>query len=95
MLSYFIYSIYFLSMNFFQVYLEIKLIPNLVYASKIVARNKGYNSEESNPSGPVGSDMLLRPVSELNSDELQALESIYILLCYLVSFSSIFKKIFF
>lgn len=70
--------------NIKQVYLEIKLIPNLVYASKIVARNKGYNSEESNPSAPIGSEMLLRPVSELSSDELQALESIYVLLCYLV-----------
>lgn len=70
--------------NCLQVYLEIKLIPNLIYASKIVARSKGYDSESSSQGGPVGSEMLLRPVSELSADELQALESIYVLLCYLV-----------
>ena len=55
-----------------------------MYASKIIARSKGYESEESNPSAPAGSEMLLRPVSDLRTDELQALESIYVLLCYLV-----------
>lgn len=69
-------------------YLEIKVIPNLVYASKIIARNKGYDSEASSPSVPTGSEMLLRPVSELSADELQALERIFVLMCHLVSISA-------
>lgn len=67
-----------------QVYLEIKVIPNLLYASKIVARRRGYDSEASNPSVMPGSELLLRPVSELSAEELQALESIYLLICHLV-----------
>ncbi|XP_066998074.2 serine/threonine-protein kinase fused isoform X2 [Anabrus simplex] len=51
-----------------QVYLDVKVVPNLIYASKLLARNKGFIGNESS----------------LSADGLQALESIYLLLCYLM-----------
>jgi fused-like protein len=58
----------------------VKVVPNLVYASKLLARQKGYDSDDPSPSS---SGNLLRPVSDLSADELQALECIYLLLCHL------------
>ncbi|KAJ9592269.1 hypothetical protein L9F63_001165, partial [Diploptera punctata] len=59
-----------------QVYLEVKIVPNLVYASKLLARRKGYDSDDPMPPQC--------PVSDLSADELQALECMYLLLCNLV-----------
>ncbi|XP_069684130.1 serine/threonine-protein kinase fused isoform X2 [Periplaneta americana] len=63
-----------------QIYLDVKIVPNLVYASKLLARRKGYDSDDPNP---LSAGDLLRPVSDLSADELQALECIYLLLCHL------------
>ncbi|XP_021914869.1 serine/threonine-protein kinase fused isoform X2 [Zootermopsis nevadensis] len=63
-----------------QIYLEVKVVPNLVYASKLLARQKAYDSDDL---GPSFSGNLLRQVSDLSADELQALECIYLLLCHL------------
>jgi fused-like protein len=51
-----------------------------VCASKLLARQKGYDSDDLSSSFNVN---LLRPVSDLSADELQALECIYLLLCHL------------
>ncbi|PSN39585.1 hypothetical protein C0J52_18754 [Blattella germanica] len=64
-----------------QVYLEAKIVLNLVYASKIIAMNKGYDSDGTSPSP---SSEFICHVSDLSADELQALECIYLLLCNLV-----------
>ena len=64
-----------------QVYLDVKIVPNLVYASKLLARRKGYDSDDPASSGCNES---VCPVSDLSADELQALECIYLLLCNLV-----------
>lgn len=57
-------------------YLEAKIVPNLVYASKLLAYQKDCDSDDPSPSSSRNPD--------LNADELQALECIYLLLCYLV-----------
>lgn len=59
-------------------------MPNLVYASKLLAHRKGSNDDDDddNPSQSVSGN-LLRPVSDLSADELQALECICLLLCHL------------
>jgi len=59
-------------------------VPNLVYASKLLAHRKGDNDDDDNdnPSQSVSGN-LLRPVSDLSADELQALECICLLLCHL------------
>lgn len=72
---------------YFQVYLEAKVLPNLIYASKIIARNKNCTSRSTTPSAFGEGDMQYQSVSELSSDELQALEAICLLICYLVNLS--------
>ena len=58
-------------------------MPNLVYASKLLAHRKGNNDDDNdNPSQSISGN-LLRPVSDLSADELQALECICLLLCHL------------
>lgn len=57
-----------------------KVVPNLVYASKLLACQKGHDSDNSIQ---CSSGNLLRPVCDLSADELQALECIYLLLCHL------------
>lgn len=57
-------------------------MPNLVYASKLLAHRKGSNDDDDNPSQSISGN-LLRPVSDLSADELQALECICLLLCHL------------
>lgn len=68
-------------------YLEAKVIPNLVYASKVIGKSKTYDSRSTTPSVSTENEVSLQLVSELSADELQALESIYLLICYLVSIS--------
>ncbi|KAK6625506.1 hypothetical protein RUM43_005805 [Polyplax serrata] len=70
--------------NIEEVYLEAKVLPNLIYASKIIARNKNCPSRSTTPSAFGEGDMQYQSVSELSSDELQALEAICLLICYLV-----------
>jgi len=58
----------------------VKIVPNLVYASKLLAHQKCCDSDDHSQSS---SENLLRPVSDLSADELQALECICLLLCHL------------
>jgi fused-like protein len=51
-----------------------------VYASKLLAHQKCCDSDDHSQSS---SENLLRPVSDLSADELQALECICLLLCHL------------
>lgn len=58
-------------------------MPNLVYASKLLAHQKGSNDDDNDDPSQSFGGSLLRPVSDLSADELQALESICLLLCHL------------
>nr|CAD7570829.1 unnamed protein product [Timema californicum] len=72
-----------------QAYLEVKVVPNLIYASKLFVRRKGYDSDEL--LSIANGEEVLRPVSELSADELQALECIFVLLCHLVHTAEDFR----
>nr|CAD7443216.1 unnamed protein product [Timema bartmani] len=83
-------SINYLSMFYFpQAYLDVKVVPNLIYASKLFVRRKGYDSDEL--LSIANGEEVLRPVSELSADELQALECIFVLLCHLVHTAEDFR----
>ncbi|CAG2056871.1 unnamed protein product [Timema podura] len=70
-------------------YLDVKVVPNLIYASKLFVRRKGYDSDEL--LSIANGEEVLRPVSELSADELQALECIFVLLCHLVHTAEDFR----
>nr|CAD7407869.1 unnamed protein product [Timema poppensis] len=72
-----------------QAYLDVKVVPNLIYASKLFVRRKGYDSDEL--LSIANGEEILRPVSELSADELQALECIFVLLCHLVHMAEDFR----
>ncbi|CAG9815415.1 unnamed protein product [Phaedon cochleariae] len=71
-----------------KVYLEVKLVPNLVYATKLLFRvNRGGTPSES-PS-PANSPSpncpyTCRSLSELNAEDMQTLEYIFLLISHLV-----------
>lgn len=60
-----------------QVYLDVRVVPNLVYAVKLLMSER---PEDSSP--PPTADT--RPASTLSADELQALECVMLMLCRLV-----------
>ncbi|KAK3924318.1 Serine/threonine-protein kinase 36 [Frankliniella fusca] len=60
-----------------EVYGIVKVVPNLVYASNLLTRQR--NSDIENDSAARS----LRPVAGLGADELHAMECIYLLLCNL------------
>lgn len=61
-----------------------KLVPNLVYSSKLLMRKQLDASANSSSSGDFGSDLASKMVDELTDEDLQALEYIYLLICHLV-----------
>ncbi|XP_060529855.1 serine/threonine-protein kinase fused [Cylas formicarius] len=68
-----------------KVYVEVKLVPNLVYASKLMAREPTVNSSSGSSGGPK-MDMAdrYRTVDQFDSEDLRALECVYMLVCHLV-----------
>ncbi|XP_055587389.1 serine/threonine-protein kinase fused [Uranotaenia lowii] len=70
------------------VYAELKLVPNLVYASKLLCNKKlsASNSDsQSSPAPPLTrSDSSIRQVSSLNNDEVKTLTAVYDLICFLI-----------
>ncbi|XP_050310186.1 serine/threonine-protein kinase fused isoform X2 [Anthonomus grandis grandis] len=77
--------------NIKKVYLEVKLLPNLIYATKLLLRTRKHlsSSESSNSSSegviaPSRNDFTCKSLNEFDSDELQALEHILMLACHLV-----------
>lgn len=74
-------------MFFFKVYLEVKLLPNLMYSCKLMTREMD-NSNNSTPTPrnspvfpPIDSFKCLNDISD---EELQAVENIVLLICHLV-----------
>ncbi|XP_050310189.1 serine/threonine-protein kinase fused isoform X5 [Anthonomus grandis grandis] len=83
--------IVFLQNSIKEVYLEVKLLPNLIYATKLLLRTRKHlsSSESSNSSSegviaPSRNDFTCKSLNEFDSDELQALEHILMLACHLV-----------
>ncbi|GLV32484.1 fused [Carabus blaptoides fortunei] len=76
------------------VYLDIKVIPNLIYASKLLVKYKHVAGTSSNDTTPTPTNTPLpciqavsenyRSMSDLSADDLQALEYMYLLICRLV-----------
>lgn len=63
-----------------QVYLDVRVVPNLVYAMKLLMSER--SEGESNVTGSANAGT--RSASSLSTDELQALESVMLVLCRLV-----------
>lgn len=71
------------------VYLEIKLLPNLVYASKLLLR---VHHDDSTPTGTPSSDNstpfncseMYKSVSDLHNEDFDAIEHIFLLITHLV-----------
>lgn len=74
----------------FQVYLEVKLVPNLVYASKLLLRKVNSPTESTGSStdepAPLKSKRVdcYKSLETLEVEELQALEHVYTLVCHIV-----------
>lgn len=72
-----------------KVYLEIKLVPNLVYASKLLLRAHHDDlTPTSTPSPdtpmPMTSSEMYKSIADLSDEDFQALEHIYLLITHLV-----------
>ncbi|XP_022902513.2 serine/threonine-protein kinase fused [Onthophagus taurus] len=68
-----------------KVYLEVKLIPNLLYSSKLLLKNypnSMINSSNDSASTPI--EKLPEIILNLTENDLQALEDIFCLICYLI-----------
>lgn len=63
-----------------RVYLDVRVVPNLVYAIKLLM--SGRSGNELNAANAASADT--RPASSLSADELQALECAMLVLCRLV-----------
>lgn len=72
----------------FQTYLEVKLIPNLVNASKLVMKQKtaAESTGSSFSDSPINTPQPLgyRSLNDLSGDDLKALEYTFLLICHLV-----------
>lgn len=75
------------------VYLNVKVIPYLIYGSKLLMKQKNVSttprSNDTTPTPtntpiPSQSTDTYKSVSDLSADELQALEYIYLLICRLI-----------
>ncbi|XP_053657856.1 serine/threonine-protein kinase fused-like [Anopheles marshallii] len=76
------------------VYGELKLVPNLVYASKLLCNKRFHEDSLSNESQP---GMSVNPsmysvchVSTLDNDEIKTLIAVYDLICYLIHLGDMF-----
>ncbi|XP_054730101.1 serine/threonine-protein kinase fused [Anastrepha obliqua] len=65
------------------VYIDVKLVPNLMYASKLLICHNGTDdSSASLPQSHAG--RTVRSVAELNSEEIRTTSRLYELICHLV-----------
>ncbi|KAJ8932531.1 hypothetical protein NQ318_000648 [Aromia moschata] len=71
-----------------KVYLEVKLVPNLVYSSKLLLRgyreDTPFGASPSPVNSPVPSKECYRALSELTEEDFQALEYMFLLVSHLV-----------
>lgn len=72
--------------------MQVKLIPNLMYACKLLTR-QGTNSNNSTPSprnSPSYAGPMYKILSEITDEELSAIENIILLVCHLVYVDNLF-----
>ncbi|XP_055632962.1 serine/threonine-protein kinase fused [Toxorhynchites rutilus septentrionalis] len=78
------------------VYAELKLVPNLVYASKLLCNKKLTASNSESQSSPVvaltRSDNSIRLMSSMDNNEVKTLTAVYDLVCYLIHSRENFLK---
>jgi fused-like protein len=66
-----------------KVYVQVKLVPNLVYASKLLCSKKFKDNCESSADTPISLPKL-NSIIRFNEAELNSLSGLYDLICYLV-----------
>ncbi|RZC42531.1 serine/threonine-protein kinase fused-like [Asbolus verrucosus] len=70
-----------------KVYLEVKLVPNLVYSSKLLMRVKSEENSSLSPSpsdSPLSVQSSYKNIVDLTDEDLQSLEHIYMLITHLI-----------
>ncbi|KAH1000416.1 hypothetical protein HUJ04_000326, partial [Dendroctonus ponderosae] len=72
-----------------QVYLEVKVVPNLIYAVKLLLRTAPQNAS-SESADDVPTLILFRTADQLDAEHLQALEHVLMLVCHLVHLQDAF-----
>lgn len=82
-------------MLFLQMYLEVKLVPNLVYSVKLLMRQKNCTESTSSISPSPANTPTVAPESykafvDISDDDLSAVESVFLLICHLVHLSTQF-----
>uniref|UniRef100_A0A1B0FB29 non-specific serine/threonine protein kinase n=1 Tax=Glossina morsitans morsitans TaxID=37546 RepID=A0A1B0FB29_GLOMM len=68
------------------VYVDVKLVPNLMYASKLLIYQRNINDSTASlpPAQSTASQRQLRALSELNNEEIKCTSRLYELICHLV-----------
>lgn len=66
------------------VYAEVKLVPNLMFASKLLMSTKSISDSNSSVPPVASNKNAIRPVSELTKDEIVTASRLYELICHLV-----------
>lgn len=73
------------------IYIEVKLVPNLVYASRFLCRPPALTSSQSpQPGGDLATLLTYRNIEDLSAEELKTLSCLYELVCNLVHSNSSF-----
>lgn len=73
------------------VYVDVKLVPNLMYACKLLLSNRQLTDSAASGTHPAGSlSRTLRSIPELSEEELETASSLYELVCHLVHLQQAF-----
>ncbi|XP_017088363.2 serine/threonine-protein kinase fused [Drosophila bipectinata] len=73
------------------VYVDVKLVPNLMYACKLLLSNRQLTDSAASGTHPAGSlSRTLRSIPDLTEEELETASSLYELVCHLVHLQQAF-----
>lgn len=72
------------------IYVEVKLVPNLVYASRFLCRPLALTSSQSPQPGETAKLLTYRNLNDLSPEELKTVSCLYELVCNLVHSNSLF-----
>ncbi|KAL1488541.1 hypothetical protein ABEB36_015005 [Hypothenemus hampei] len=67
-----------------KVYLEVKLLPNLIYASKLLLRVQKVESSIESSNDRLTNSKEYKSLESLENEELQGLEHLFMLVCHLI-----------
>lgn len=73
-------------------YVQVKLIPNLMYACKLITRinDASSNTTPSPRTSPSFAGPTYKLLDDINDEELNAIENILLLVCHLAHLDNIF-----